>query len=175
MGGVVAFYDHAIRKAVAYPAVLVASLVLLVGASYVCYRALGTDLLPTMDEGGFILDYISPAGSSLAETDHMISEVEALLRTIPEVGNPSRRTGIQLGLAQVTEANKGDITVRLKRDRKRSGEEVIADVRAKVAEQNPTLQVEFIQLLQDMIGDLTSAPEPIEIKLFSQDPAVLRE
>ncbi len=128
-----------------------------------------------MDEGGFILDYIMPAGSSLAETNRAIGEVEGILRKIPEVENTSRRTGLQLGLAQVTEANTGDIAVKLKRDRQRSGEQVIADVRAKVGDELPMLQVEFIQLLQDMIGDLTSAPEPIEIKMFAQDPAVLRQ
>jgi multidrug efflux pump subunit AcrB len=127
-----------------------------------------------MDEGGFILDYIMPAGSSLEETNRVITAVERILRSTPEVETTSRRTGLQLGLAQVTEANIGDISIKLKRDRERSSEEVIADVRAKVAKQEPMLQVEFIQLLQDMIGDLTSAPEPVAIKLFSQDPALLR-
>ena len=94
--------------------------------------ASGSDLLPAMDEGGFILDYIMPAGSSLEETNRVITRVEEILRATPEVESTSRRTGLQLGLAAVTEANTGDISVKLKRDRKRSGEEVIADVRAKV-------------------------------------------
>ena len=85
-----------------------------------------------MDEGGFIVDYIMPAGSSLEDTNRAIGDVEAILRDVPEVENTSRRTGLQLGLAQVTEANTGDISVRLKRKRDRSGEDVIADVRAKV-------------------------------------------
>src|SRR5205085_4761182 len=126
------------------------------------------------DEGGFIIDYIMPAGSSLEETNRVITHVEAILRKTPEVESTSRRTGMQLGLAQVTEANTGDITVKLKRERDRSGEEVIADVRAKITKQEPMLQVEFVQWLQDMIGDLTSAPEPVAIKLFSQDPNLLR-
>ena len=127
-----------------------------------------------MDEGGFICDYIMPAGSSLEETNRVISHVEKILRATPEVENISRRTGLQLGLAAVTEANTGDLTVKLKRDRKRTGEEVIADVRAKIKAAEPVLDVEFPQLLQDMIGDLTSAPEPVVIKLFSQDPELLR-
>jgi CzcA family heavy metal efflux pump len=175
LGGVIRVYERILRGAVAHPILLTALLLVLVGGSYVCYRALGSDLLPTMDEGGFILDYIMPAGSSLAETNRAISHVEALLRAVPEVESTSRRTGLQLGLAQVTEANTGDITVKLKRDRKRSGEEVISEVRGKVADELPMLQVEFVQLLQDMIGDLTSAPEPIEIKLFSQNPELLRD
>jgi multidrug efflux pump subunit AcrB len=150
-------------------------IVALIAGSYFCFGALGSDLLPEMDEGGFILDYIMPAGSSLAETNRTITEVEGILRSIPEVQNTSRRTGLQLGLAQVTESNTGDITVRLKRGRSRSGEEVIAEVRAKISERMPMLQVEFVQILQDMIGDLSSAPEPVEVKLFSEDPAILRE
>ena len=127
-----------------------------------------------MDEGGFIIDYIMPAGSSLDETNRVITHVEEILRGTPEVESTSRRTGLQLGLAQVTEANTGDIAVKLKRDRKRSGQEVIADVRAKIKKAEPVLDVEFPQLLQDMIGDLTSAPEPVVIKLFAQDPELLR-
>jgi hypothetical protein len=98
-----------------------------------------------------------PAGSSLEETNRVITRVEQILRATPEVESTSRRTGLQLGLAAVTEANTGDIAVKLKRDRKRSGEEVISDIRAKVKEAEPVLDVEFPQLLQDMIGDLTSA------------------
>src|SRR5436309_11304890 len=128
-----------------------------------------------MDEGGFIIDYIMPAGSSLEETNRVITHVESILRKTPEVESTSRRTGLQLGLAAVTEANTGDIAVKLKRDRDRPGDEVIAEVREKLTRQVPMLDVEFVQLLQDMIGDLTSAPEPIAIKLFSPDAALLRQ
>ena len=172
---VVRAYEQALRVVLARPLILAVAALGLVAGSYFCYRALGSDLLPTMDEGGFILDYIMPGGSSLAETNRVISRVEEILRAIPEVASTSRRTGLQLGLAQVTEANTGDISVKLKRERKRTVEEVIAEVRGKVTDELPILQVEFVQLLQDMIGDLTSAPEPIEIKLFSQNPALLRE
>jgi CzcA family heavy metal efflux pump len=175
LGRIVRLYDRLIRLAISRPALLAAAGVVFVGASYLCYRALGTDLLPAMDEGGFIIDYIMPAGSSLDDTNRAISRVEQILRATPEVENTSRRTGLQLGLAQVTEANTGDISVKLKRDRSRGVEDVIADVRAKIKEELPMLDVEFIQLLQDMIGDLTSAPEPIVIKLFSQNPDLLRE
>jgi multidrug efflux pump subunit AcrB len=143
-----------------------------------------------MDEGGFIVDYVMPAGSSLRDTNRVISYVEQILRNTPEVASTSRRTGLQLGLAAVTEANTGDISVKLKpmapffsklfgstsagQYRTKSGDEVIADVRAMVKEAEPVLDVEYPQLLQDMIGDLTSAPEPVVIKLFTPDPEVLR-
>jgi CzcA family heavy metal efflux pump len=167
-------YERVLRGSLAHPILMGLFSVALIAGSYFCYTALGSDLLPGMDEGGFILDYIMPAGSSLEETNRVVTEVERILRSTPEVESTSRRTGMQLGLAQVTEANTGDITVKLKRDRDRSGEEIIADVRAKVTKQEPMLQIEFVQWLQDMIGDLTSAPEPVAIKLFSQDPALLR-
>jgi CzcA family heavy metal efflux pump len=167
-------YERVLRISLEYPLVLALFAIGLMAGTYYCYKNTGSDLLPAMDEGGFICDYIMPAGSSLEETNRVVSHLERILKATPEVENTTRRTGLQLGLAAVTEANTGDITVRLKKNRERSGEEVIADVRAKIKAAEPVLDVEFPQLLQDMIGDLTSAPEPVVIKLFSQDADLLR-
>ncbi len=145
----------------------------LMAASYGCYRVLGSDLLPAFDEGGFVVDYVMPPGSSLQETNRVLSHVEAILRATPEVESTSRRTGLELGLAAVTEPNTGDIAVKLKAKRDRGVDEVISDVRAKVVASEPVLDVEFIQVLQDMIGDLTGAPEPVVVKLFSPDEELL--
>ena len=174
-GSVVRGYLRILRGALIHPLLLAAGAVGVIVGAYYSYAALGSDLLPAMDEGGFILDYLTPAGTSLTETNRMVLQIEQILRDTPEVETTSRRTGLQLGDVPVTEANNGDLTIKLKRNRTRSAEEVIADVRAKIRERLPTVEVEFPQLLQDMIGDLTSAPQPIEIKLFSLQPDVLRE
>jgi multidrug efflux pump subunit AcrB len=116
-----------------------------------------------------------PAGSSLADTNTVLLGVDKILAATPEVEGTSRRTGLQLGLAAVTEANTGDFSVKLKPDRKRSIEEVISAVRDKVNDEYPQLDVEFIQTLQDQIGDLSNSPEPIEIKLFSQNTDLLKQ
>ena len=175
LGRVLNVYEKVLRFALERRWAVALFSVALIVASYFCYGALGSDLLPEMDEGGFILDYWTPAGSSLEETNRVMADVEKILRETPEVENITRRTGLELGLAAVTEANRGDFTVKLKSDRKRGVEEVISDVREKVAKREPTLKVEFPQLLQDMIGDLTGAPEPIVIKLFCQYPELLRQ
>jgi multidrug efflux pump subunit AcrB len=172
---VVNFHERWLRRALERPRLLVIFSAALIVVAYVCYTFSGSDLLPEMDEGGFTLDYIMPAGSSLAETNRVVSHVEQMLRELPEVESTSRRTGLQLGLAAVTEANSGDILVKLKAKRDRGIDEIMADVRADIKKQEPALDVDFIQVLQDMIGDLTSAPQPIEIKLFSQDPKQLEE
>jgi multidrug efflux pump subunit AcrB len=148
---------------------------LLVIGTYVGYRFLGSDLLPEMDEGGFILDYIMPAGSSLTETNRVLQHVERILREQPEVESTSRRTGLQMGLAAVTEANTGDFTVKLKAKRSRGIDEIIDDVRHEINKTEPELDVDFPQVLQDMIGDLSNAPEPIQIKIFSEDEALLTQ
>src|SRR5258708_36864520 len=114
MGRVTGAYDRALRFVLAYPFALVAACLALIVASFFCYRALGTDLLPAMDEGGFILDYLMPAGSSLADTNQVLLAVEKIPLATPEVDSTSRRTGLQLGLAAVTEANTGDFSVRFK-------------------------------------------------------------
>ena len=175
LAGPVRVYKLALRGALEHPWILGSLCLLLIVGSYFCYQTLGSDLLPGMDEGGFILDYWMPAGSSLEETNRVLNGIEEILRATPEVESTSRRTGMQLGLAAVTEANTGDFAVKLKRERDRSVDDVTAELRDKIAERYPMLQVEFVQLLQDMIGDLTGAPEPVEIKLFSSDAALIEE
>jgi CzcA family heavy metal efflux pump len=174
-GRIVEFYSRVMRAALRQPWTLIVGSLAIVVLSFVCYQFLETDLLPGMDEGGFILDYFTPPGSSLAESNRILLHIEDILRHTKEVENTSRRTGMQLGLAAVTEANNGDFTVKLKNDRDRDIEEVMADVRGQIEESEPATKVEFIQLLQDMIGDLTSQPEPIVIKLFAQDGKLLNE
>ena len=174
-GKVIRFYEHWLRRALEHPRWLAAMCVVLVIASYVCYSSLGTDLLPAMDEGGFILDYVMPAGSSLQETDRVVAHMERICRAVPEVESTSRRTGLQLGLAAVTEANTGDISVKLKEDRHRDIDEIISEVRAKVTKEEPEVDVEFTQVLQDMISDLTGAPQPIQIKMFNPDGNLLNQ
>ena len=172
-GRIVGFYASVMQKLIRRPLIVTLSCVAIIILSYVNYKFLGSDLLPAMDEGSFILDYYTPPGSSLTESDRILQHVEEIVRSRPEVENTSRRTGLQLGLAAVTEANRGDFTVKLKADRKRDIEEIIADVRAEIKKTEPGADVEFIQVLQDMIGDLTSQPEPIVIKLFSPDAKLL--
>ena len=172
---VVNFHERWLRRALERPWFLVAFSALLIAASYLCFRFADTDLLPEMDEGGFVLDYWTPSGSSLTETNRIIGHVEQMLREIPEVESSSRRTGLELGLSAVTEANRGDILVKLKKKRSRDIDDIIAEARSEITREEPALKIEFVQVLQDMIGDLTSEPEPVQIKLFSQDPKQLEE
>lgn len=135
-------------------------------------RVMGTDFLPAMDEGGFILDYWTPTGSSLAETDRELHQIESILQADPDIQAFSRRTGAELGFA-ATAPNRGDITVLLHPlgAREASVYEVMDRVRLRIETELPEVRVEFVQLLQDIIGDLAGNPEPVEIKLFSADQA----
>jgi CzcA family heavy metal efflux pump len=173
MSGILRVHRRMLDWALAKPLWLGVACLLLVVGTYFGYRALGSDLLPEMDEGGFILDYFTPTGSSLTETNRILAHVERILHDMPEVESTSRRTGLELGYAAVTEANRGDFTVKLKAKRSRGIDEVIADVRDEIKRTEPELDVEFVQLLQDMIGDLSNAPEDIQIKIFSPDEGLL--
>ena len=139
---------------------------------WVAYSHVGTGFLPAMDEGGFIIDYRTPPGTALSETDRTVREVEAILKSTPDVQSFSRRTGLGLG-GDFNEANQGDFFVRLKATGRRPIDQVMAEVRQKIQRGIPGLQVEFAQLLDDLIGDLTAVPQPIEVKLFSADPSQL--
>ena len=152
--------------------ILPAALVIVAG-TYWLYDHIGNDFMPDMDEGAFVLDYNSPPGTSLAESDRILMGVEHILMSIPEIESYSRRTGTQLGFF-LTEPNNGDFLVKLKTHRKRNIYEVIAEVRQKVIKSVPSLQIEFGQLMMDVIGDLTNNPSPIEIKLFGSDARLLQ-
>ncbi len=148
-------------------------IIVVLAGSYALYHALGSEFLPEFDESAFILDYLAPPGSSLVETDRMLQQVEEILMKTPEVESYSRRTGLEMGLF-VTEPNTGDFAVKLKPDHKRSTQEVIAELREQIAEAEPSLDTEFVGIVPDVIGDLQGNPEPIEVKLFSEDAAALQ-
>ncbi|MFI4868589.1 MAG: efflux RND transporter permease subunit [Steroidobacterales bacterium] len=139
---------------------------------WLCYRQVGSGFMPVMDEGGFVFDYIAPPGTSLTDTDAMLQQVEAILRATPDVQTYSRRTGLQLG-GWLSEANVGDIFVKLKPPPRRGIDQIMTDIRQRVLAQVPGLQVETAQLMEDLIGDLTGVPQPIEIKIFGDDPTLL--
>src|SRR3989441_4707975 len=142
--------------------------------SYLIYRSLGSEFLPEFDESAFVLDYWAPPGSSLTETDRMLKHVEELLTKTSEVESYSRRTGLEMGLF-VTEPNRGDYAVKLKPGHKRGTEDVIADLRKEIETSEPALEIEFVGIVPDVIGDLQGNPEPIEIKLFSEDAKALEQ
>jgi CzcA family heavy metal efflux pump len=149
--------------------VLIAAGVLLLGALGLT-RLMGTGFLPTMDEGGFILDYWAPPGGALAETNRQVQVLEQIVGRDPDVLSFTRRTGLELGFA-ATLPNSGDFTVRLRprNQRKSSVYEVMDRIRTAAEAEAPAVRVEFVQLLQDVIGDLAGAPSPVELKLFSTD------
>lgn len=168
-------YDRAMRPILRRPSlILVLVGVPLLAAGYAAYRHTGSGFMPVMDEGGFALDYRSAPGASLAETDRLLRLVGGILRDTPEVETYSRRTGLQLG-GGLTEANEGDFFVRLTPPPRRSIEAIMDDVRARVLRTVPGLDVEMVQLMEDVIGDLTAVPQPIEIKLFCDDGRVLQQ
>ncbi len=146
----------------------------LLAGGYLAYKNVGSGFLPHMDEGGFILDYKTPAGTSLDETDRLLRQVEAILKSIPDVATYSRRTGTQLG-GGLTEPNTGDYFIRLKPFPRRPIEKVMDDARQQIEHSVPGLQIETAQLMEDLIGDLTAVPQPIEIKLYSDDENTLKE
>lgn len=160
-------YGKALDRVLRRPALVVLTALGLVAAGFFAKRFVGTGFLPEMDEGAFVLDYFTPGGTALAETDRQVQIVERILARTPEVEATSRRTGAELGLF-ATEQNVGDIVVRLRPSgqRKRNIFEVIADVRTQVSRALPRLHIEFVQILSDVINDLAGSTSPVEIKVF---------
>jgi len=140
---------------------------------YTIFPKLETGFLPEMDEGSIVLDYDSPPGTSLEETDRMLREVEKILVKVPEVATYSRRTGTQMGFF-ITEPNRGDYLIQLNKHRTKTTEEVISDIRKQVESTQPALRIDFGQVIGDMLGDLMTSVQPIEVKVFGNDQAKLQ-
>ena len=165
---VIRIYECAVRAALRHCWLTLLACGLIFAAGVGIYRQLDSDFLPDFDEGGFVIDYWSPPGTSLTETSRILNEAEEILRANPDVEGYSRRLGAEMGMF-ITEPYRGDFAVKLKADREHTTEEVIADLRHKFTERFPMVRWEFPGILTDVIGDLQLTPDPIEIKLFSPD------
>lgn len=169
-----AWWRSALEFAAGHAAVGIGAVIVCVAVSVPMYATIGTGFLPEMDEGSLILDYVAPPGSSLTETDRMLQELEKEIARTPDVLAWSRRTGDQLGFF-ITEPNTGDYVLRLRPGRRRAAEEVADDLRERIEVALPAIEVEFGQLVEDVIGDLTTTPQPIEVRVFSEDQAMAQE
>ena len=171
---VIRIYERALRVALRFRWVTLLACGAVLVSSVFIYRQLDSDFLPAFDEGGFIIDFWAPPGTSLTETSRQLAAVEKILSANPDVESYSRRLGSELG-PFVTEAYRGDFAVKLKPARKHSTQEVIAGLRHTYNEQFPAFRWDFPGILTDVIGDLQMTPDPVEIKLFSPDLKWLKE
>ncbi len=165
-------YEALLTALFARPLWLLLGIAPLLAGGWLAYHAIGSGFMPAMDEGGFTLDYRSKPGTSLTETDRLLRQLEAIISSDPNVASYSRRTGAQLG-GDVTEANEGDLFVRLKSGPRAPIDVVMEEIRRRIEGHVPGLEIETAQLMEDMIGDLTAVPQPIEVKIFSDEPAKL--
>jgi len=171
---VIRIYEAVLRVALKRRGLTMAACVLILILGVVLYTHLESEFLPPMDEGGFVIDYFTPPGTSLVETNRQLLQAESILRTIPELESYSRRTGARLALS-IAEPNTGDFLVKLRTDRKRRTADVISELRRRFNVELPGINWEFPGILGDLIGDLMWAPQPIEVKLFSTDQAWLEK
>lgn len=172
--GLAGIYERGLGRALLHPRMMIVAALVLVALGGGAYVLVDTGFLPDMDEGAFILDYWSPGGTSLAETDRQLHTVEGILAATPEITGTSRRLGAELGLF-ATEQNRGDMSIRLKPESQRDRDifKIMDEVRGKVAAAVPRFRVEFHQILSDVLGDAEGNPEPVEIKFFGSDLAAL--
>ncbi len=167
-------YEATLEWSLHHGGIILLAAVLIMGGSGFLYFQLGSGFLPEIDEGAFVLDYFTPPGTSLQETSRILSHIEQFLQETPEIESYSRRTGARLALA-IAEPNTGDFLIRLKTDRERSLQEVTSELRQKILATEPAVEVEFPHILEDLVGDLSWSPQPIEIKIYNDDDEVFKK
>ncbi|MGV6818356.1 MAG: efflux RND transporter permease subunit [Thiotrichales bacterium] len=158
-------YSTLMQRLMHKPWLVLAGIVPMLLVGFVAYKQVGSGFMPQMDEGGFVLDYVAPSGTSLEETDRLLRQVEAIIQSNPAVQTYSRRTGAALG-GGLTEANEGDFFIRLKPFPRPPIDQVMDEIRTAIEQKVPGLEVEMALLMEDLIGDLTAVPQPVEIKLY---------
>jgi len=163
----VSFFIHKPVISIVFALLLIAVVIIIPGR-------LESGFLPDMDEGSIVLDYTSPPGTSLDETDRMLREIEKIIIKHPDVRAYSRRTGTQMGFF-ITEPNTGDYLIQLKKNRDKTTEEVTSDLRTAIEATQPALRVDFGQVIGDMLGDLMTSTQPIEIKVFGDNQRTLQK
>ncbi|OYV48685.1 MAG: transporter, partial [Burkholderiales bacterium 21-58-4] len=166
-------YERVLRRVLRRPAWVLLGLIPLAFVSWMAYAHVGSGFMPAMDEGGFILDYHMPPGTSLSETDRVLRQVETIIKANPNVSTYSRRTGTGLGGIGISEANEGDFFIRLNSGKREPIDTVMNEIRTRIEHEVPGLSIEMAQLMEDLIGDLTAVPQPVQIKIFSDDPKIL--
>ncbi|PYE16712.1 CzcA family heavy metal efflux pump [Paraburkholderia silvatlantica] len=165
-------YTQLVAAVSARPVWVLALVVPLALLAALAFTRVGSGFMPSMDEGGFVLDYHTKAGTSITETDRLMRQIEAIIRANPNVATYSRRTGAGLG-GDLNEPNKGDFFVRLKSGQREPIDTVMEEIRSQIETQVPGVSVELAQLMEDLIGDLTAVPQPVQIKIYSDDQNVL--
>ena len=167
-------YQRLMQRLVRRPALIWLLLLPFFVATGVAYRQVGSGFMPHMDEGGFVLDFLTPPGTSLAETDRLVNQIEAVLKSNAAVETYSKRTGGGLG-GSLHESNEGDFFVRLKPMPRPPIDLVMDEIRGAIEQQVPGVEVDLALLMEDLIGDLTAVPQPIEVKLYGDDFASLMQ
>jgi CzcA family heavy metal efflux pump len=165
-------YAALVQTVSARPILVLIGVIPLIVVAGLAFTRVGSGFMPTMDEGGFVLDYHTEPGTSITETDRLMKQVEAIIRANPNVATYSRRTGAGLG-GDLNEPNKGDFFVRLKSGNREPIETVMEEIRTKIEAQVPGVNIELAQLMEDLIGDLTAVPQPVQIKIYSDDQNTL--
>jgi CzcA family heavy metal efflux pump len=161
-------YQAAMQPLVRRPVLILGLIIPFLALAYTAYKQVGSGFMPHMDEGGFVLDFLSPPGTSLTETDRLVNQIEAILKANPAVETYSKRTGGGLG-GSLGQSNEGDFFVRLKPMPRPPIDEVMNQIRSQVDQKVPGLETDFVLLMEDLIGDLTAVPQPIEVKLYGDN------
>ncbi|MDN4571700.1 transporter [Pandoraea cepalis] len=165
-------YTRVVKALTTRPSRMLLGIVPLLIVAAFAFTRVGSGFMPSMDEGGFVLDYHTAPGTSVTESDRLVRQVEQIVQANPNVQTYSRRTGTGLG-GGLGEPNRGDFFVRLKAGDRQPIDMVMNDIRAQVEAKVPGVSVEFAQLMEDLIGDLTAVPQPVQIKIYGDDQSAL--
>ncbi len=154
--------------------VQILSLVLTVPAIALAFL-IGTDFMPEIDEGAFLLQTVLPSEASLDEVDRLNHRVEDVLRGFPEVEDVVRRSGRAETTEDPMPHTLSDVLVVLKPERRR-GREQLEQVMRKAVATVPGVTVLFTTPIGMRIDEgLGGTPADVAVRIFGPDLDKLAE
>jgi heavy metal efflux system protein len=163
------WYAPVLDRCLRHPVMVAAMTLAIAVPSVVLGLRIGSDFMPQLDEGAFLLQTVLPAEAALDEVDRLNHRVEDVLHQVPEVEDVVRRTGRAERTEDPMPHTVSDVLVVLKTERSRSLEDIEADMRGRL-EGTPGVAVLFTTPLGMRIDEgLGGTPADLSVRIFGPD------
>ncbi len=157
-------------------AVLIAAGSLLVGVVFL-FSSMGSEFVPTLDEGDFVIQPVFKTGTTLSNTVETISEMERILMKFPEVKQVVTRIGAAEIPTDPMSMEESDVIVTLHPPSEWTTVETkdeLAEEFKKALTAIPGLDFEFTQPIEMRFNELiTGVRADLAIKVVGEDLDVL--
>ncbi|MGO1750914.1 MAG: CusA/CzcA family heavy metal efflux RND transporter [Psychroflexus sp.] len=173
-------YLPVLKWSLDHPRIIIGSAVLLIGIGAFTFSKMGSEFVPTLDEGDFVIQPVLKTGKSLESTIERTTEIEQiLLNKFPEVTQVVSKIGAAEVPTDPMSMQDSDIIIRLKPQKEwesASTKDELADRMKEELSIIPGMEIQFTQPIKMRFNELVSGVQTdIAVKIFGEDLNVLAQ